>query len=212
MFDVVGGDDPIRVLLVDDHQMFADTIVQRLSLEPDLEVVGTAVDVRGAGRAAVLCSPDVVLLDLVLPDGEPAENVRALLDAAPDARVIVLTGRADPQAMRSCIAAGCHGFLTKDRTSQELIDAVRAVAGGESVMVPSSRTEDRRGDQFAPELSPREREVLALLADGQAADAISRTLGISRNTARAHIQRVLDKLGARSQLEAVALARRAGWV
>lgn len=198
----------IRVLVVDDHRMFTDTIVQRLAEEPDLDIVGTAADWDSARRVARLAQPDVVLLDLI-GDGVLDDGVTGLLEDAPGARILVLTGRVEEPVLRRCIAAGCHGFITKDRSSDELVDAVRGVAAGERSILPSTL---RVAAASPPGLSRREREVLALLADGHAAEGISQQLGISRNTARAHIQHVLDKLGVRSQLEAVALARRNAWL
>ena len=204
----VGTPAVIRVLVVDDHRMFTDTIVQRLSAEPDLDVVGTAADWDAALRVAGLARPDVVLLDII-GDAAVGDGVARLLQAAPATRILVLTGRVGEPVLRSCIDAGCHGFITKDRSSDELVDALRSVAAGERPIQPSPQ---HVASAEPPGLSRREREVLVLLAEGHAAEGISKQLGISRNTARAHIQHVLDKLAVRSQLEAVALARRNGWV
>lgn len=204
----------IRILIVDDHRMFADTLVQRLGDEPDLDVVATAADLDAARRTATLSRPHIILLDLVGGEEAVAEHIGELIAAAPIARVIVLTGRVDEAVVARCIAAGCHGFLTKERSSEQLVDTVRRVAAGERVIQPSERAVAAAapGAVELASLSRREREVLELLGQGHAAEAISKALGISRNTARAHIQHVLDKLGVRSQLEAVALARRAGWL
>ncbi len=234
----IPGRPAIRVLVVDDHQMFADTIVQRLELEPDIEVVGVAADLDQAVRAARIAPPDVILFDLIVADIAAGAQVAQLLASLPRSRVLVLTGRVDPAALRGCVDAGCHGYLTKDRSSAELVDAVRRVAAGEIVIQASDHAVSaglvsgpgltsstghppQAGTPAADApvglaipggLSRREFQVLRLLGEGLAAEGISQTLGISRNTARAHIQRVLDKLAVRSQLEAVAAARRQGWL
>lgn len=196
----------IRVLLVDDHQMFIDSLVRLLGDEDDLDVVGVA----GSGEQCLAIlgpsRPHVVVLDFQLPDGNGAVVATAVLRADPTVKVIMLTGQADVAAARAAAESGCSAFVTKDKAAQELVDCVRAAYEGRALLAPP----DNHATTAAPSLSLREREVLVLLADGIATDVIADRLFISRNTVRAHVQRVITKLGAHSKLEAVAIARRHG--
>lgn len=188
--------------------MFVDSLVRLLSDEHDFDVVGVA----GSGEQclAVLgpSRPHVVVLDYQLPDGNGAMTASAVLRLDPTVRVVMLTGHADFSAARAAAESGCSAFVTKDKAARELVDCVRAVYEGRSRMaLPETDTAST-----LPALSSREREVLALLAEGMATDIIADRLFISRNTVRAHVQRVITKLGGHSKLEAVAIARRNGLI
>jgi DNA-binding NarL/FixJ family response regulator len=201
-----------RVVLVEDHDMVAEAI--GLALERSgIEVIARASTVASALADARRGKPDVVLLDRRLPDGDGTALIPELV--AGGARVLVLTGEATASIAARVAEAGGAGVILKTARLDELVDAVKRVAAGEVVFDPKllSGVLDRltgRVKLTGATLTAREQETLLLLADGAGTDQISSKLGVARNTARNHVQRVLDKLGARSKLEAVSIARREG--
>ncbi|MEV0681429.1 response regulator transcription factor [Actinosynnema sp. NPDC050436] len=206
---------PIRVLLVEDHDMVAEAIGLALQRDPGVLVVASVRSVAAAAQAAARHRPDVVVLDRRLPDGDGVSAIAGL--RAVGARVLVLTGDATAGVAARVVDAGGAGLVLKSARLEELADAVRRVARGETVFDGSLLTGvlDRltgRTPVAGASLTARERETLSLLADGVSTDEIGRRLGVARNTVRNHVQRVLDKLGARSKLEAVSIARREGLV
>ncbi|CAM5287468.1 DNA-binding response regulator [Streptomyces avidinii] len=205
----------ITILLVEDHDMVAEAIRLALDRTDDLDVVGRSLSVKEALDDAARLRPAVVVLDRRLPDGDGIEAIAALKAAAPGTRVLVLTGEGTPSVAADVAAAGGSGLILKVDNLGELKDGVRLVAAGEVAFSKGllSGALDRLAGRtvgVGTTLTPRERETLCLLGDGLGTTEISQRLGIAPNTARNHIQRVLEKLGARSQLEAVAVARRAG--
>ena len=207
---------PIRVLVVDDHQMFAESLVRLLELEDDIEVVGSVSSAARAEEWMASLKPDVVLLDHQLPDGSGVGVTPRLLAEAPDARIVLVTGRGDRTTFKAAMEAGCAGFVSKEESASALVDAVRVVHGGDPVvprsMLSSLLPRGGRAAQNDNELSGRETEVLELLAQGLSTEDLCEQLFLSRNTVRAHVQHVISKLGAHSKLEAVAIARRRGLV
>ncbi|RKT56245.1 response regulator transcription factor [Saccharothrix australiensis] len=207
--------DLIRVLLVEDHDMVAEAIGLALQQAGGVEVVATVRSVAAALASAERHLPDVVVLDRRLPDGDGIAAIAAL--RARGAQVLVLTGEATPAIAARVVDEGGAGLVLKSSRLDELTAAVRRVAGGEAVFDGSmlagvlNRLTGRVAATGAA-LTARERETLTLLADGASTDEIGRRLGVARNTVRNHVQRVLDKLGARSKLEAVSIARREGLV
>jgi DNA-binding NarL/FixJ family response regulator len=205
--------DMIRVLLVEDHDMVAEALGMGLRQSPDIEVVGQSSSLASALADARQWRPEVVVLDRRLPDGD---GITAIGDfGALGARVLVLTGEATASVGARVAEAGGAGLVLKSARLDELVTAVRKVATGQVVFdstllagVVNRLTGRLRGSAAA--LTARERETLVLLADGVGTVEISERLGVARNTARNHVQRVLEKLGARSKLEAVAIARREG--
>ena len=199
--------DATRVVVVDDHQMFVDSLVRLLSDEPDFVVVAVANTIAHGIHAIQSHHPDVLLLDFRLPDGDAPEFVTRLRDVAPTVRVLVMTGLGDESTMEAARNAGCAGVVTKDRAAHDLVDALRAVAAGVPVAGSGSALQSLPPSaEFADAtLSAREREVLEQLATGQSTAEIASVLHISPVTVRNHIQRILPKLGAHSRLEAVAL-------
>lgn len=209
---------PIRVFLVDDHRMFVESLTRLIEDEPDMEVVGHA----GSGEEALASldhdGHDVVVMDYQLPGRSGAVTVAAIREQLGDVKVVMLSGQDDPHAARAAAEVGCRAFVTKSVGARVLVDAVRSASVpsasvpfidaslAASPPLPPSGAPGRRG----PLLSTRELEVLRLLDEGLGTDAIAATLFISRNTVRAHVQRVISKLGAHSKLEAVAMGRRAG--
>ncbi|WP_410673660.1 response regulator transcription factor [Amycolatopsis sp. cmx-4-68] len=204
---------PVRVLLVEDHDMVAEALQQALDRAEGITVVGRARSRAEAVADAREHEPDVVVLDRRLADGD-ALGVIAELGSG-GARVLVLTGDATPSVAAQVAKAGGAGLLLKSSQLGVLESAVRDVATGGVVFDPEllPGVLDRlTGRVPGAELTARERETLDLLAEGATTDEIGFRLGVSRNTTRNHVQRVLEKLGARSKLEAVAVARREGLI
>lgn len=208
-----------RVLIVDDHRAFSDALGIAIDLQPDLRLDGVTSSVEEALEAVRTSSPDVVLMDLRLPGVDGIEGVRRIKDLDPRIRVIVLTGFADAEAMAGAALAGASGFFPKERPVGEILQAIRTASEGGMVVEPSTlaavlaRVHEPSRSPAAPpalHLTERQREVLALLAEGMDPRAIARTLGISLNTSRGHVKSVMTKLGAHSQLEAVVEAMRIG--
>jgi len=204
---------PVRVLLVEDHDMVAEALQLALDRADGITVVGRARSRAEAVADAREHEPDVILLDRRLADGDALGVVAQLGETG--ARVLVLTGDATPSVAVQVAKAGGAGLLLKSSQLGLLESAVRDVAAGGVVFDPELLPDifDRltgRTPARGAELTARERETLDLLAEGATTEEIGERLGISRNTTRNHVQRVLEKLGARSKLEAVAVARREG--
>ncbi|WP_285802255.1 response regulator transcription factor [Streptomyces sp. RKAG290] len=206
---------PVRLLLVEDHDMVAEAIRLALERSSDLQVVGRAATVASALADVKRCEPDVVLMDRRLPDGDGVAAIPDLLALVPEARILILAGEGNGAVAARVAETGGAGLILKARGLSELEDAVHRVAAGEMVF-----SQDLLGDVLGrltgrspgpgANLTPREREALQLLGEGHTTAEISEQLGVALNTGRNHVQRVLEKLGARSQLEAVAIARREG--
>jgi DNA-binding NarL/FixJ family response regulator len=206
---------PIRLVLVEDHDMVAEAIGLALGQAPGIEVVARSGSIAAAVTETGRCQPDVVLLDRRLPDGDGVSAIGRLVAVAPGVRVLVVTGEASATVAARVVEAGGAGLMVKTAKLAELESAVREVAAGGVVFTPGllPGVLDRltgRVRRPGAMLTGRERETLLLLADGASTEQISESLGVARNTARNHVQHVLEKLGARSKLEAVAIARREG--
>ncbi len=209
----------IRVLLVDDHPLFLEGVRAALGSDPSIEIVGEAGDVAHAIEVAAATEPDVVLMDLGLPDGSGIDATRSVLAASPDTRVLVMTMSTDDDAVVAAMRAGARGYVVKGAGRGDLLDAVRTVAAGGAVFSPT--VADRLGSFFSglaaqpgrelfPQLSEREREVLDLMARGYDNRRIARELFLSDKTVRNHVSAVLGKLEAPDRAEAIQRARRAG--
>ncbi|WNI14145.1 response regulator transcription factor [Actinacidiphila sp. ITFR-21] len=205
----------IRIVLVEDHDMVAEAIRMALDRTADLRVVARSASIAAALADTARLRPDVVLLDRRLPDGDGIDCIVGLRAAAPHCRVLVLAGEGTITVATRVAEAGGAGLILKADNLDELQDAVRRVAAGEIAFSKGllgavlERLTGRAPDRGAT-LTPRERETLDLLGEGLGSAEISRRLGVAVNTARNHIQRVLEKLDARTQLEAVTTARREG--
>lgn len=205
-----------RVLLVDDHPLFLDGVRAALAGDPDLEIVGQAGSVAEACAQVAELTPDVVLMDLGLPDGSGIDATRQVRDAHPDVRVLVMTMSSQDDAVVAAMRAGARGFVVKGTGRDELIHAVRTVAAGGAVFSPT--VADRLGAFFDspasgpafPQLSEREREVLELLARGFDNRRIARELFLSDKTVRNHVSNIMAKLEAADRSEMIVRARNAG--
>jgi DNA-binding NarL/FixJ family response regulator len=205
----------IRVLVVDDHEVLASSLAQVLDSEPDLRSVGIAGSLERAAALIRTTTPDVLLLDHRLPDGDGVAAIGHLRGLRPSMAVIVLTGSPAEHLMVAAVEAGVSGFLSKSRSLGEVTSAVRAAAAGEAVISPEmlSRLLPRlRGTgRVGPvALTRREREILDLIAQGLTNATIAEELMVSVNTVRNHVANLLAKLGARSKLEGLSIAMREG--
>jgi DNA-binding NarL/FixJ family response regulator len=203
----------IRVLLADDHAVVRSGLTQLLATVEDMEVVGAASDGAEAVSLALAERPDVTLMDLSMPVMDGIEAIGRVRAENPEARIVVLTSFSDRERILDALDAGAVGYLLKDAEPEELIRGVRAAAAGEAPLAPkaasavlTARTEQRP----AAELTPREREVLALLAGGKANKQIARELGISEKTVKAHLTRVFEAIGVSDRTAAALWAQRHG--
>lgn len=215
------GQRPVRVLVVDDHDLFRTGLASLLSAEPGLEVVGRASGGRMGVRLAGELRPDVVLMDVRMPDLTGPEAIRQIVDRDPGARVLALTVASEDSDVASAMQAGACGFLAKDTAIDNLVVAIHAAAtgaawlspkaaevvlGGLRIAIPSQEAE------LAPngELSARELDVLRLIAAGMENAEIAVALDISPRTAKNHVSNILAKLGLPSRVQAAVYAVRRG--
>ncbi len=203
----------IRVLLVDDHPVVRTGLAGILEAETDIEVVGAASGGEEAVRLATELCPDVVLMDLRMPEGDGVSATAGVLAAVPSARVLVLTTYESDADIVRAIEAGATDYLLKDATGEQLVGAIRAAVRGETVLAPSvaTRLVDRlRNPHPADALSPRELDVLALVAAGLSNAEIGRKLYIGESTVKTHLLRAFAKLGVSDRTAAVTSAIAAG--
>lgn len=202
--------EAIRVVLVDDHPMLIDGL--RLALDvPGIEIVGVAAGVSEAAVVLRATQPDVVVMDVHLPDGSGIQAVSAARAEHPVLAILMLTMAADDHLVGAAVAAGANGYLVKGASREEIVRAVRAVAGGQVIFGAAVAETALRGLNLAPpfpELTDREREVLDLLADGKDNPTIGRHMHISAKTAANHVSAILRKLGVADRTQAALLARK----
>jgi DNA-binding NarL/FixJ family response regulator len=202
----------IRVLVVDDHAIVRTGLRRVLDAEDDIETVGEAPNAERAVFEALETKPDVVLMDVVMPGKSGIDGTPALLQAVPEAKVLVLSMQDDPHYVREAFEAGASGYVLKEAADTEVVDAVRAVAAGERYLHPAlgaqlvaAEAEERKRAESDP-LSEREREVLKLLALGHTNQEIASLLFISVRTAETHRAHIMQKLGLSSRAELVRYA------
>ena len=221
MIEAVRQDEPIRVLVVDDHDLFRAGLASLLAMQPDIEVVAQASGGRMGIRLAAELRPDVVIMDLRMPDVEGPAATRAILERDPGVRVLVLTVATDDSDVEAALEAGACGFIAKDTPVGGVAVAVRAAAQGVAWLSPRAaelvlgrvrqRAAEPEFDHGAEEqLSARELDVLRLIARGMENADIAETLGISPRTAKNHVSNILAKLGAATRVEAATIAHRRG--
>ncbi|MFB4313209.1 response regulator [Actinomadura sp. 21ATH] len=205
----------MKVLVCDDHAVFADSLSLVLA-DAGHAVVGVAYSPAEALPLLRADPPDVCLIDLRFPAGTALDWMPRLRAAAPEARFVVLTGFLEQRVLDAGLAAGVHGFAHKGQQAGDVLAVLRRVEAGEIVADRAARRGgDRahgRAGQVARFLTPREREVLTRLARGESTQALAKAMGVTRSTARSHVQSVLSKLGVHSQREAVIEAARHGLV
>ncbi len=214
--------DPIRVLLVDDYAIYRRGVEAVLALEPDMVVVAEAGSAQEAVDAAARVAPDVVVLDIYLPDSDGPEVCARVKNAAPSAQILMLTASDEEEDLVEAIRAGATGYLLKDVGPDQLPAAIRSVASGQALLSPAlastllaefAQLVRRESPADAePPLTSREREVLVLVARGWSNRRVAEELFISQNTVKNHVRNILDKLQLRSRMEAAMYAVRGGLI
>ncbi len=206
---------PIRIVIADDHAVVRQGLKMFLGLDPELEIIGEAVDGKQAVQLAHQLQPDVVLMDLLMPAMGGVEATTAIRRELPDVEVIALTSVLEDSAVIGAIRAGAIGYLLKDTESDELIRSIKAAAAGQVQLSPKAAARLMR-EVRAPEspetLTERETEVLRLLASGQSNKEIAQTLYIGEKTVKTHVSNILSKLNVSSRTQAALYAARIGLV
>lgn len=203
-----------RVVVVDDHRTFAELLALALRAEPDFDCVGTAHSIEAALRMLGALTPDLVIMDVQLGDGDGIAATAELTKTFPDLRVVVLTAIVNPSLMRRALDAGACALLRKDGALDEMLHTLRSARRGGFAVHPGLLMELVRNNPPIPPppLTDREGQVLQRLAEAGDARSIARDLGISVSTCRGYVKNLLAKLGAHSQLEAVVIAMRHGLI
>jgi DNA-binding NarL/FixJ family response regulator len=206
------GDQPLRVLVVDDHPVVRSGLVALIDAQPDLTVVDEASDGRGAVDASLRSNPDVVLMDLRMPGGDGVTATAEITRTQPSTRVLVLTTYDSDSDILRAVEAGATGYLLKDVTAERLVEAVRAAARGETVLAApvAARLMRRLRSPDAADLTPRELDVLRCAARGLSNVEIARDLHIGSATFKSHLIHVFAKLGVESRTGAVTAAMERG--
>jgi len=200
-----------RILIVEDHQIVADGLTALLNTQTDMAVVGHAGSVAESADKAAELDPDVILLDFRLTDGTGADAAAAIRRVNPHAKHIFLTREDSDVARFAALESGASGFIHKSRAATEVVDAIRTVASGGNLITPSAiatlLNRRRQTESQRESLTPREKEVLRLMAGGVSSRDIADQLGISYATVRTHIRSLGAKLGVHSKVQAIVKAR-----
>ena len=208
--------EPLRIVLADDHPVVRDGLRSLLASLPGVELVGEAATGRQAVREAVLHRPDVVVMDLHMPDLDGIAATREVVRAVPSAAVLVLTMFDDDDSVFAAMRAGARGYLLKGAGQAEITGAIRAVAAGQAIFGPGVAARvlgyfaAPRADVPFPDLTAREREVLDLIATGLTNAAIAARLGLAAKTVANHLSAIFTKLQVAGRAEAIAMARQEG--
>jgi len=199
-----GAASVIRVLVVDDHPVVRRGVTELLASVPDVEVVGATGDGAAGVALAETLDPDVVLMDIEMPGVDGVAATQRIGSVAPRTAVVILTTFADRARITRALDAGAAGYLLKDAEPSELIEGIRAAAAGSTPISPrvASRLAERSDDPIPASLTPREREVLALVAEGLANKQIARRLGIAEKTVKAHLTSVFAALDVTDRTQA----------
>lgn len=203
---------PIRVLLVDDHEMIRRGLAVSLLALDDIEVVGEAADGANAVQMCARLKPDVILMDLLMPEMDGVAATQAIRQQYPDTQIIVLTSYKENDWVQAALQAGAIGYLLKDVTLDQLGQAIRAAQAGKPTLAPEAAQSLIASVRQPPppgyNLTPRELEVLALMVDGLTNPKIAARLNVSRSTVNTHVSNILAKLEVASRVEAVKVALR----
>ncbi len=203
---------------MDDHAVFCDGLATILRVEADMDVVGKGATIQEAVQSARVLQPDVVLLDVHMPDGSGVDAAARIKKDRPQTQVVILTSDEDEAVLRAAVQAGVTGYLSKQETAAQVVQAVRSASRGEALIAPYMLARLLHGMSQPNEpvpaspLTPRELAVLTELSLGHDNLLVARTLRMSPNTVRTHVQNILAKLGVHSKLEAVSKAVREGWI
>jgi two-component system, NarL family, response regulator LiaR len=212
----MSASQPIRVMLVDDHMMVRRGLATFLKIFDDLELAGEAESGEAAVQLCAQIQPDIVLMDLMMPDMDGATATRLIRQQSPKVQVVVLTSYKEQELVQSALQAGAIGYLLKDVSADQLARAIRAAHQGRATLSPEAAQAlvNAANQPPAPghDLTERERDVLALMVEGLNNTQIAARLVVSPSTIKTHVSNILSKLGVASRSEAVALALRSGLV
>jgi DNA-binding NarL/FixJ family response regulator len=203
----------IRVLIAEDHSVVRSGLEQLFATTPDIEVVASAANGAEAVARAAEHDPDVILMDLFMPELDGRRATEQIVARAPDSRIVILTSFSDREQILAALDAGAVGYLLKDAEPHELVEGVRVAARGESPLAPKAAhavITARRQRRSGADLTEREREVLELVARGLPNKLIARELSISEKTVKAHVTRVFQALGVTDRTQAALWARERG--
>jgi DNA-binding NarL/FixJ family response regulator len=210
------GEEPIRVLIVEDHRVVAEGLAALINHQTDMKVVGGASTVAECVPAAAELQPDVVLLDFRLPDGTGADAAAAIREIRPEAKMIFLTREDSDAARFAAVQSGASAFIHKSKAASEVVTAIRDVSRGRMLITPRTiatlLAKRKAIDSQLDSLTVREKEVLQLMAEGRPSRGVALRLGISYTTVRTHIRSLGSKLGVHSKLEAIVKARELGLI
>jgi DNA-binding NarL/FixJ family response regulator len=212
-------DAPIRLLIVDDHEMVREGLIAMLQPEPDLEVVGQTGCGEAVAELVERARPDVVLLDARLPDVSGVEVCRRLGRSHPAVPVVILTTYTDGDLVQECLRAGARGYVVKDVERFALKESIRAVHRGQAVLAPQVAGQvidrlrhPREADGPPPALNASQVAILRLISRGHSNREIAAEVHLSENTVKTHVQEIFRKLGVRNRVEAAILAGKSGWI
>jgi DNA-binding NarL/FixJ family response regulator len=211
----------IRVAIIEDHQILVDSLGLMLRYEQDMEFLGAASSLSDGQILVENCSPDVLLLDVGLPDGNGLDMIPQVNTASPDTNIIVLTSLSDEATLMRVVDSGISGFVSKDSQLSDLLETIRKAADGEIVMptsllmgllmrLPRDKAAAYKDERGWERLTIREQEILELLAKGKSGNEIAEELHIAPLTVRTHIRNMMSKMGVHSRLEAVAFGLKNG--
>lgn len=212
--------EPITVLIADDHQFFRDGVRALLASQPDMECVGEATTGEEAIRLSAEVQPDVVLMDVQMPGMSGVEATRLIVSSSPQIRVLVVTMFEDDSVVFAAMRAGARGYLLKGARHEDMVRAIHAVGNGDAIFSPAiaarlveyfAALQPSRSAQVFPELSSREREILALLAQGHKNAEIAEHLVISPKSVRNYVSNIISKLQVADRAQAIVRAKDAGF-